>query len=137
MVLDRYIAKTVVLGCLLACVLMLSIFAFVDFIVEELASLMEKYKDDLAIVGCNIEAIRPDESEADATARFSKFVSSHPDMSWIQLHAAGGVEKSELAHQMGIATEPSFFLVGKAGKLVESNMGIRGLDREIERERRR
>ena len=32
MVLDRYIAKTVVTGCLLACFVMLSIFAFVDFV---------------------------------------------------------------------------------------------------------
>ena len=32
MVLDRYIAKTVLSGCALACVLMLSIFAFVDFV---------------------------------------------------------------------------------------------------------
>ena len=32
MVLDRYIAKTVVAGCLLACFVMLSIFAFVDFV---------------------------------------------------------------------------------------------------------
>ena len=32
MVLDRYIAKSVVTGCLLACFVMLSIFAFVDFV---------------------------------------------------------------------------------------------------------
>lgn len=32
LVLDRYIAKTVLSGCALACVLMLSIFAFVDFV---------------------------------------------------------------------------------------------------------
>ncbi len=32
MVLDRYIAKTVITGCLLACFVMLSIFAFVDFV---------------------------------------------------------------------------------------------------------
>ena len=34
LVLDRYIAKTVISGCALACVLMLSIFAFVDFIAQ-------------------------------------------------------------------------------------------------------
>ncbi len=32
MIVDRYIAKTVVTGCLLACFVMLSIFAFVDFV---------------------------------------------------------------------------------------------------------
>lgn len=34
MVLDRYIAKTVISGCLLACFVMLSIFAFVDFVAQ-------------------------------------------------------------------------------------------------------
>jgi lipopolysaccharide export system permease protein len=34
MVLDRYIAKTVISGCALACFLMLSIFAFVDFVAQ-------------------------------------------------------------------------------------------------------
>ena len=32
MILDRYIAKTVITGCLLACFIMLSIFAFVDYV---------------------------------------------------------------------------------------------------------
>jgi len=34
MVLDRYIAKSVISGCLLACFVMLSIFAFVDYIAQ-------------------------------------------------------------------------------------------------------
>ena len=34
MVLDRYIAKAVISGCLLACFVMLSIFAFVDFVAQ-------------------------------------------------------------------------------------------------------
>ncbi|NOQ88191.1 MAG: LPS export ABC transporter permease LptG [Gammaproteobacteria bacterium] len=34
MVLDRYIAKTVIAGCLLACFVMLSIFAFVDYVAQ-------------------------------------------------------------------------------------------------------
>lgn len=32
MILDRYIGKSVILGCLLACFLLLSIFAFIDFV---------------------------------------------------------------------------------------------------------
>ncbi len=32
MVLDRYIAKAILMGCLMACFVMLSIFAFVDFV---------------------------------------------------------------------------------------------------------
>ena len=34
MVLDRYIARAVISGCLIACFIMLSIFAFVDFIAQ-------------------------------------------------------------------------------------------------------
>ena len=34
MVLDRYIAKTVISGCLLACFIMISIFAFVDYVAQ-------------------------------------------------------------------------------------------------------
>ncbi len=34
MVLDRYIAKTVISGCLLACFIMVSIFAFVDYVAQ-------------------------------------------------------------------------------------------------------
>ena len=32
MILDRYIAKSIILGCLLSCFMMLSIFAFIDFV---------------------------------------------------------------------------------------------------------
>ncbi|MFT5300684.1 MAG: hypothetical protein ACI87E_003115 [Mariniblastus sp.] len=105
--------------------------------IKELAKLAEKYKDDMVIVGCNIEGISPNEEAAAATKRFTDFVKAHPDMAWLQIHAPGSVEQSPLAHQLGIATGPSFFLVDKTGKLVESNLGIAGLEREIERERRR
>jgi len=105
--------------------------------IKELADLQQKFKDDLVIVGCNIEGIRPDDEPGAATKRFRDFVKANPDMTWLQLHAPGSVESSPLAHQLGIATGPSIFLVDKAGKLVESNIGIGGLEREVERERRR
>ena len=105
--------------------------------IKELVDLQEKFKDDLVIVGCSIEGIRPDDEKGEATKRFRDFLASHKDMSWLQLHAPGSVESSPLAHQLGIATGPSIFLIDKAGKLVESNIGIGGLEREIERERRR
>jgi len=105
--------------------------------IEELAKLAEKYKDELVIVGCNIEARQPDDRSGEATERFRDFVKSHPDMTWIQLHEPGSVENSSLAHQLGIATEPMICLIGKANKLVESNIGLGNLEREIERERRR
>ena len=105
--------------------------------VKELAKLARKYKGDVVIVGCNIEGRRPDERPGNETERFKDFLKSNPDITWTQLHAPGSVEDSPLAHQMGVATEPLFVLVDPAGKLVESNIGINSLEREIERERRR
>lgn len=105
--------------------------------IKELAKLAEKYKDDLVIVGCNIEGSRPNDNPGDETKRFKEFVKQHSDISWIQLHAPGSVESSPLAHQLGIATEPMFCLIDKANKLVECNIGLSNLEREIERERRR
>lgn len=105
--------------------------------IKELAKLAEKYKEELVIVGCNIEGRRPTDKSGQETERFKAFVKSHPDMTWIQLHEPGSVENSTLAHQLGIATEPMVCLIGTANKLVECNIGIGGLEREIERERRR
>ena len=110
---------------------------FSDEDVDELTKLAAKYKEDLVIVGCNVEGGRPGDANGEATERFRKFIKSNPDISWTQLHAPGSVEDSPLAHQLGIATEPVVFLVDKAGKLVESNIGISNLEREIVRERRR
>ncbi len=105
--------------------------------VKELANLAEKYKDELVIVGCNIEGQQPGEKSGQETERVKDFVKSHPEMTWIQLHAPGSVENSPLAHQLGIATEPMICLIDKDNKLVESNIGLANLEREIERERRR
>ena len=105
--------------------------------IKLLADLQKKYKEDLVIVGCNIEGTRPDDEKGASTKRFRDFVKDHPNMTWLQLHAPGSVESSPLSHQLGIATGPSTILVDKTGKLVESNIGIGGLDREVERERRR
>jgi len=104
---------------------------------KELARIAKKYDDDVVMVGCNIEGRRPDEDPGDETVRFKEFVKDHSDMTWIQLHGPGSVEDSSLAHQLGIAIEPMFFLIDKSGKLVESDIAIGGLEREIERERRR
>ena len=100
--------------------------------IEALAKLAKKYKDDLVVVGCNVE------SGDDATAEFSRFAKKNSSkMGWLQLHEPGGVDNSPLAHQLGVALEPLIVLVDKDGKLVESNIAIADLEREIERERRR
>lgn len=100
--------------------------------IESLAKLAAKYKDDVVIVGCNIEG------GDNATAQFQAFAKSKSGtMTWPQLHEPGGVDSSPLAHQLGVSLEPLVVLVDKEGKLVESNISMGDLEREIERERRR
>jgi hypothetical protein len=106
--------------------------------IKELARLQSKYKDELVVVSCNIEGIPNGGDEADATKEFQQFVSRNAGkMTWTQLHEPGSVDSSPLAHQLGIATEPTIILVDKEGKLVETNISLDSLEREIERERRR
>lgn len=96
---------------------------------DELAKLSEKYKQDVLFVSCNIEG---------ETKAFQDYLKSNPGkITWVQLHAPGTVDDSPLAHQLGVATEPMVIMVDEKGNLVESNIGISGLEREIERERRR
>lgn len=100
--------------------------------VDEIAKLAKKYKDDVVIIGCNIEGGQ------NATAGFKQFVKSNGSkMTWPQLHEPGGVDSSPLAHQLGVAIEPLIVLVDKKGQLVETNIAVGDLEREIERERRR
>lgn len=107
---------------------------------KELASLNEKYGDELDIVSCNIEAVVNQEGlDAKAsTKKFSDYMRKNAsNMDWIHLHAPGGVEYSPLAHQLGVATEPMIALIDKKGRLVETNIAFGALDREVELERRR
>ena len=99
---------------------------------KELARLSEKYKDELIIVGCNIEG----SNAADGTKQFKDFLKTHPEITWVQLHEPGSVENSPLAHQLGISTEPAVFLLDGDGRLIDSNIGISNLEREIERQLR-
>ena len=100
--------------------------------IKELARLSEKYKDELIIVGCNIEG----SNAADGTKQFKDFLKTHPEITWVQLHEPGSDENSPLAHQLGISTEPAVFLLDGDGRLIDSNIGISNLEREIERQLR-
>ena len=108
--------------------------------IEELAKISSKFKEDVLIVSCNIESV-VDENGLNAgksTAAFKDFLSKNKSkMTWIQLHAPGGVENSDLAHQLGVATEPMLVLIDKKGRLVETNIPFGTLEREVESERRR
>ena len=94
----------------------------------ELAKIQGKF-DDVVIVSCNIE---------EKTEDFQKYYAKNKaKMTWTQLHAPGTVDRSPLAHQLGIATEPMVILIDKQGKLVETGIAFNDLEREIVRERRR
>ena len=106
--------------------------------IKDLARLKSKFKDDLVIVGCNIEGATNGGTNADATKEFRAFVGRNSKtMTWLQLHAPGSVDGSPLAQQLGIATEPTIVLVDRFGKLLETNISLDSLEREIVREKRR
>jgi glutathione peroxidase-family protein len=98
--------------------------------IKELSRLAKKYKDELTIIGCNIEG----PNAAEGTKKFLDFLKQHPEINWVQLHEPGSVEDSPLAHQLGISTEPAVFLLDSKKNLIEGNIGISNLEREIERQ---
>ena len=98
-----------------------------DFCIEEfdaLERLSEKYKDELILIGANIDL---------DTSKFAAFMKENPKIRWTQLHEPGGVEKSPLAHQLGPSSLPLIVLVDQNGNLVEAGIPVDGLDREIQR----
>lgn len=98
-----------------------------DYCIEEfetLERLSEKYKDELILVGANIDL---------ETDKFSAFMKEHPNIRWTQLHEPGGVEKSPLAHQLGPSSLPLIVLIDQKGTLVEAGIPVDDLDRQIQR----
>jgi thiol-disulfide isomerase/thioredoxin len=98
-----------------------------DFCIEEfeaLERLSEKYKDELILIGANIDL---------ETSKFESFMREHPNIRWTQLHEPGGVEKSPLAHQLGPSSLPLIVLIDQEGNLVEAGIPADELDREIQR----
>ena len=111
--------------------------------IETLAKIQEKYKEDLTIVGCNIESLQVGAGDLEskqeaATEKFRDFVrANRGKMTWVQLHEPGGVDASPLAHKLGVSLEPLVVLIDAEGKLVEANIAVSDLEREIERTRRK
>lgn len=93
--------------------------------IERLAA---KHKGDVVFIGCNTDS---------TTAEFKDFMAKNRNVTWLQLHEPGGVEKSPLAHQLGVSTLPLVLMVDGKGQLVESNLAFGDLEREIQRELRR
>ena len=95
---------------------------------DTIERLAEKHKDTVVFIGCNTDS---------TTADFSDFMAKNRNVTWLQLHEPGGVEKSPLAHQLGVSTLPLVLLIDGKGRLVESNLAFGDLEREIQRELRR
>ncbi len=91
---------------------------------EELQRLSAKYKDKIQVIGANLDQ---------ESANVRKFLTENRAVNWPQLHSPGGVDKSPLAIQLGIATLPMTLLIDQSGNLVESNIPVDELDREIQR----
>ena len=98
-----------------------------DFCIEEFETfqrLSEKYKEEMILVGANIDI---------STNEFKEFMKKNRKIRWTQLHEPGGVEKSPLAHHLGPSSLPLIVLIDQKGNLTEAGLPVDELDREIQR----
>jgi|GEM_PF-256418 len=91
---------------------------------DELQRLSAKYKNDLVIVGANLDSEKQDAET---------FLKTKPNASWINLFEPGGMETSPLATQLGITAPPVVVLVDGEGKVVDTAMSVPELDRSVQR----
>ena len=97
---------------------------------EELQRLNAKYNQNLIVLGANVD---PDINKVKA------YLAKNRNVNWPQLHSPGelgspsGVHKSPLAIKMGVATLPLTLLIDQDGKLVEGNIHVDELEREVQR----
>jgi thiol-disulfide isomerase/thioredoxin len=95
---------------------------------DELKRLRSKYKNEIVLVGANLDREL-------STAK--SFLAKNKAVSWPQLWAAGGGDASPLALQLGVSVMPTLILIDQKGRLVESNLPVSDLDREIQRLQKR
>jgi thiol-disulfide isomerase/thioredoxin len=94
---------------------------------DELKRLKAKYKDQLSIIGCNLD------DDGEKVKAFLK----GKGVTWPQLWDEGGLEGSSLATQLGVTTLPLTILVDKSGEVIENQISVNDLDRDIQRSIRR
>ena len=94
---------------------------------EELKRLKAKYKDEVSIIGCNVD------DDADEVKSFL----AGKGVTWPQLWDEGGLESSVLAEQLGVTALPLTLLVDKNGEVAENQISVNDLDRDIQRAIRR
>ena len=91
---------------------------------DEIKKINAKWDKEVVVVGANIDM---------KTEDFQAFMKSNRDVDWTQLHQPGGIEKSELATQIGLISLPMAMLIDKDGKLFDTLIPFNDLDREIQR----
>ncbi len=91
---------------------------------NEIQKLNAKYDKELVVIGANINM---------QTKDFQAYMRQNREINWTQLHSPGGMDKSELAMQIGLVSLPMALLIDKEGKLIETNLPFPDLDREIQR----
>lgn len=94
-----------------------------------LVKLRSKYKDEVAIVGVNLD------DDAEAAKNYLK--SKQRDADWQHLWAAGGKQDSVHALELGVITLPLTLLIDQKGEVVENQIITDQLDREVYRLRNR
>lgn len=95
-----------------------------DTAFDEFAKLSAKYKGEVEFVGANIE---------EKTEAFKSYMAKNKNIKWSQLHAPGGMEKSPLATQVGLVSEPLILIFDGEGKLAETDSAAGDLDQQIQR----
>lgn len=95
---------------------------------DELKRLKAKYRDELFLIGANLDR---------ELSTVKKFLAENKSIDWPQLWAEGGGDSSPLAIQLGVSVMPTLVLVDAQGKLIDSNLPVSDLDREIQRLQKR
>ena len=95
---------------------------------EELQRINAKYKSDLVLVGANLD---------DDRNALRSYLAKNRNVNWLQLWEEGGGYDSPLALQLGVSVMPTMVLIDQRGRMVESNLPVSDLDREIQRLQKR
>lgn len=87
---------------------------------EQIKELLARYNKDFAVIGIALDGRKDD---------VLGYLKAHP-LPWPQIYEPGGLE-SRLANELGILTLPTMLLVDQKGKVVNRNVHITELAREL------
>jgi TolA-binding protein len=87
---------------------------------EQIKELLARYGKDFAVIGIALDHRKED---------VQSYLKAHP-LPWAQIYEPGGLE-SRLANELGILTLPTMLLIDQKGKVVNRNVHISELAREL------